>query len=99
MTRSDDDSDDVHSNVDRDLMREGAPPFESIQEGFQYTKLSVYDVWVIYYALGGTATSDQLRTYLRDEGSLGEAQQRVLAQSLNELFIDAGCDHPVPYPA
>ena len=74
------------------------PSFDSIKQGFEHTHLSVHDIWLIYYSLGGTATSGELEAYLVDEGPLEAAQQTVLAQSVNEVFLDAGLDHPVPYP-
>jgi hypothetical protein len=72
--------------------------FESIQQAFEHTALSIYDIWVIYFSLGGTATSTRVGSFLVDGGSLEPAQQRVLAQSVNEVFTGAGLDHPAPYP-
>jgi hypothetical protein len=74
------------------------PSFEPIQQAFQHTDRSASDIWVIYYSLGGTATSARISSFLLDKGSLEPAQQRVLAQSLNEVFLEAGLDHPTPYP-
>jgi len=79
-------------------MRRGPEVFESIKQGFQHSELTVYDAWVNYFSLGGTATYGQVRAFLVNEGPLEIAEQRVLAQSLNEVFIDEGRDHPVPYP-
>jgi len=72
--------------------------FESIRQAFMHTELSAYNMWVIYYSLGGTATSDELEAYLLDEGNLEVAQEWVLAQSVNEVFLDADANHPAPYP-
>jgi hypothetical protein len=79
-------------------MRPVPDVFESIKQGFQHTELTVYDTWIRYFSLGGTATYGQLRAFLVNEGPLEVGEQRVLAQSLNEVFIDEGLDHPVPYP-
>jgi hypothetical protein len=73
--------------------------FDSIRDAFENTSLTAFDVWVIYYSLGGTATSDDLEAYLVAEGPLDVGQERVLAQSINEVFLDADMNHPVPYPA
>jgi hypothetical protein len=79
-------------------MRQSPEEFDSIRQGFQHTDLTFYDAWIRYFSLGGTATYGQLRAFLDNEGPLEKAEQRVLAHSLNEVFIDEGRDHPVPYP-
>jgi hypothetical protein len=79
-------------------MADNQVAFVSIKEGFQHTDLSISDMWVIYYSLGGTATADEVEAYLIHEGPLDVAQERVLAQGINEVFIDSGLNHPVPYP-
>jgi hypothetical protein len=72
--------------------------FDSIRQAFMHTELSTYSMWVIYYSLGGTATSDEVDAYLLDEGDLEIGQEWVLAQSVNEVFLDADSNHPAPYP-
>jgi hypothetical protein len=80
-------------------VREEHPRFNSIQEGFENTTLSVYEAWLAYYALGGTESSARVGDYLKLDGDLDRAQQMVLAQAINEFFMDQGRNHPVPYPA
>jgi hypothetical protein len=74
------------------------PSFGSIQEGFRYTTLTVHEAWLAYYSLGGTASSASVGEYLTLDGDLESAQQMVLAQAINEFFMDRGQNHPVPYP-
>jgi hypothetical protein len=72
--------------------------FASIPEGFRYTTLSVHEAWLAYYSLGGTESSARVGEYLTLDGDLENAQQMVLAQAINEFFMDRGQNHPVPYP-
>jgi hypothetical protein len=79
-------------------MRPARERFESIKQGFQHTELTVYDAWLNYFSLGGNADYSQVKGFLVNDGALEIGEQRVLAQSLNEVFIGEGFDHPVPYP-
>jgi len=73
-----------------------ARPHEIIEAARVQAEMSFDDLWLAYFALGGARPPDMLRSYLR-----GTATQPmdydVLAQALNESFVDAGGNHPVPY--
>jgi hypothetical protein len=73
--------------------------FVSVREAFQFSALSVQDLWVRCYTLGGLLTQDQIDDYLHGEGEVITHELLVMAQALNELFIEQGADHPVPYPS
>ncbi|MFP5318989.1 MAG: hypothetical protein ACLGI2_11940 [Acidimicrobiia bacterium] len=57
--------------------------------------MSVSDLWLAYFALGGEMRPDGLRSYLAD--GTGRVEYDIVAQALNERFSDLGADHPVPY--
>ncbi len=58
--------------------------------------MSFDELWVAYFALGGTASPDIVRSYLA--GSETQSMDYdVLAQAINEKFVDEGGNHPVPY--
>lgn len=48
-----------------------------------------------YFALGGAAPPGQLRGYPAGDG--GPMAYDVVAQAINERFVDLGGDHPLPY--
>ena len=59
--------------------------------------LSTMEVWVDYFALGGTLDAIQLNGYLRGDGDIGDADHNVLVHALNEVFPARGQDHPLTY--
>jgi hypothetical protein len=73
--------------------------FASIKEAFNFTSLSVEEVWVRCYALGGGLQQAEMSGYLLDDEKIDRHQRSIIAQALNEVFIDQGGDHPVPYPS
>ena len=59
--------------------------------------LSVDDLWMRYFALGGTSSALEIEAYL--VGALvtpGSVHDRI-AVALNERFAELDRDHPVPY--
>jgi hypothetical protein len=59
--------------------------------------ISVGELWMSYFALGGMSTVLEIEAYLH--GALdtpGPVHDR-LAVALNERFSELGGDHPVPY--
>jgi hypothetical protein len=59
--------------------------------------LSVSELWMAYFALGGSETAGVLRAFLDADVDPGLVDFDVLVQALNEKFMDLGGDHPVPY--
>ncbi len=58
---------------------------------------TVEELWLQYYSLGGTATEAEMRSFLTGEAIPTSPQYDVIAQALNERFVDRDLDHPVPY--
>ncbi len=54
------------------------------------------ELWVAYFALGGAAEPGLVRAYLAGS-PMGPMDYDVLAQAINEKFVDGGGNHPVPY--
>lgn len=63
----------------------------------QRLNLSVMDLWIEYFALGGHLDAHGLAACLRGDLAVGEAEHNVIAHALNERFSGGGEDHPVPY--
>ena len=72
-----------------------APDHRVLEAGRVQAGMSFDDLWLDYFALGGAAPPGQLRDYLA--GGAGPVDYDVVAQAINERFIDRGDDHPVPY--
>jgi hypothetical protein len=66
-----------------------------LEAGRVQAGMSFDDLWLEYFALGGTAPPEELRDYLA--GGAGPMDYDVVAQAINERFVDRGEDHPVPY--
>ena len=64
--------------------------------------LSLTDLWLAYFTLGGTKTPTELGSYLAagdepDRAPTTDADHDAVVHALNEAFADRGEDHPVPY--
>jgi hypothetical protein len=68
-----------------------------LANGFSRTGLSYRDLWLRQLALGGDADALELEAYLLGLLPLSSYQYDVIAQALNEFFMDAGEGHTVPY--
>jgi hypothetical protein len=63
----------------------------------QQAGLSHRDLWIAYCALGGMAGPEALDAYLLGNAIPDRVEYDVIAQTLNDCFVGAGADHPVPY--
>lgn len=59
--------------------------------------ITVAELWLRYFTLGGTNTRADLDKLLRGDAAFGVGQYDVLAHALNERFVELDSDHPVPY--
>jgi hypothetical protein len=58
--------------------------------------MSFSELWFAYFALGGAAEPDVLRSYLRGLHT-GAFDYDVVAHAINERYLEQGLNHPVPY--
>jgi len=68
-----------------------------LEAGRQHAGISHRNLWIGYYSLGGMADPDTLDAYLLGDAIPDHGEYDVIAQALNESFVEAGGDHPVPY--
>lgn len=61
--------------------------------------LSPGEVFLAYFAMGGTEDQESIYRFLSGDGGLSDDQFDVLAAALNDEFLDRGGNHPVPYSA
>jgi hypothetical protein len=68
-----------------------------LEAGLTRSGLSYQELWWRQVAVGGDASPLELEAYLLGLLSIDPHQHDVIAQALNEHFLDCGEDHPVPY--
>ncbi|MEP7046910.1 MAG: hypothetical protein ABI949_09535 [Ilumatobacteraceae bacterium] len=59
--------------------------------------LSIPELWMRYFALGGMGTSLELEAILFQALVADPHDRDVLSVALNERFAEMGGDHPIPY--
>lgn len=72
------------------------PPL-SLFEGLQRSGLTPAELWIRYYAVGGDASELEVEAYTLGLLSPDDYQHNLIAQALNEFFLDRDEDHPVRY--
>ena len=77
------------------MMVDGA----TLNNARQLADVTVRDLWMRYFALGGTASRADLSALLRGDMEFGAEQYDVVAHAINERFVELDMDHPVPYAA
>ena len=73
-----------------------AAPHAVLEAARTQAGMSFVDLWIAYFALGGAAQPDAVRAYLSGRPAYS-MDYDVLAQALNECFLDRGESYPVPY--
>lgn len=69
----------------------------SLDAARQRLGLSVLELWIEYFALGGRVDAHGFAAYLRAASDLSDTEHNVIAHALNERFQTSGLDHPMPY--
>ncbi len=73
-----------------------APPHAVLEAARTSSGMSFTELWVAYFALGGAAQPQVVRSYLGGRHT-GSFDYDVLAHAINERFLDRGLNYPVPY--
>jgi hypothetical protein len=60
-------------------------------------ELSLDDLWLHYFTLGGGASSLEIEAFLGHLHEIGDYQQDILAHALNESLLDLGSEELVGY--
>jgi hypothetical protein len=69
----------------------------SLLDGMLLSGMSFSELWLRYIAVSGTIGELELEAYVLGLLVPDSFQHNLIAQALNEYFIDAGQDHPVAY--
>ena len=59
--------------------------------------LSMTDLWVRYFGLGGMSTPIELEAYLLGALQPTGHEHNLVAHAINERHVETGGNHPVPY--
>ena len=65
----------------------------------QEAGLSHGELWLRYFEMGGMSTAFELEAFLLGVLVPSGYDHDVIAQALNERFVELGGNHPVPYSA
>ncbi|HEV7831434.1 MAG TPA: hypothetical protein VGP04_21885 [Pseudonocardiaceae bacterium] len=69
----------------------------ALRAGLNRSGMSHSQLWINYLTLGGELSEKELDAALRGNLVLGRFQYNMIAQALNDHFIDGGEGHPIPY--
>ena len=72
------------------------PPL-SLADGMRLAQLTYLELWTRYLALGGSETINQLRRHIEADECPDDHEHNVIAQALNESYLEQDHDHPVAY--
>ncbi len=69
----------------------------SLHTGMLATGMDYYQLWLRYVGVSGSAGPLELEAYVLGLLSPDAYQHDLIAQAINEWFIDQGQNHPVRY--
>lgn len=69
----------------------------SLFDGLQRSGMSAAELWIRYYAIGGDAAELEVEAYVLDLLIPDNYQHNLIAQALNEYFLDRDEGLPVRY--
>ena len=70
---------------------------DELEQARQEVGLSISELWVRYFAVGGMGTPLEMEAVLFGALVASPPDRDLLAVALNERFSELGGDHPVPY--
>ncbi len=69
----------------------------TLQRARHRAGLTVAELWLRYFGLGGMSTPLEVDAVLHGAVSPSDFEYDILAHAINERFLELGRDHPVPY--
>jgi hypothetical protein len=72
-------------------------PLLSLADGMRQLRLTYTQLWTRYLALDGTSTLAELQQHVDGDICPNDHDHNVIAQALNDTYIEQGHDHPVAY--
>jgi hypothetical protein len=74
-----------------------ASPQVSLEGGMDLSGMSYIELWMRQVSVGGDLDRLEVEAYVLGVLRPDSYRHNVLAQAINEHFIDQGADHPVAY--
>jgi hypothetical protein len=75
----------------------GEKPIDTLDVYRRNAELTRSELWMRYFELGGMSTALQVEAFLYGALQPSPHDHDVIAQALNERFVELGGDHSVPY--
>ena len=72
-------------------------PSDALEQARRDASLSLPELWLRYFALGGVSTPLEVEAYLFGALRPTVHDRDLLAHALNERFSELGLKHPIPY--
>jgi hypothetical protein len=69
----------------------------TLDDGQRQLGLSDTELWTRYLALGGNNPLHRLREHVHSNSCPDPHEHNIIAQALNDTYVDRGHDHPVAY--
>ncbi len=69
----------------------------ALRAGWSHADLTLDQLWVRYFGLGGSADLTDVDAYLHDLGDLSDVERDMLAHAVNERLVELFTRHRVPY--
>jgi hypothetical protein len=69
----------------------------SLPAGMEASGMDYHELWLRQIAVGGNASELELEAYVLGLLRPDQLQYDLIAQAINEHFVDRGGDHPVGY--
>lgn len=73
------------------------PELDVLELARRELALSVPDLWLRYFALGGMSTAMEVEAVLFGALVADDQDRDIIAVALNERYAELGGDHPLPY--
>ena len=74
-----------------------APKIGEIEAARQVLGWSMFRAWMGYFAVGGNGSPADVEKWLTTSAELPPREHNLLAQAVNDGFLDRGLNHPVGY--
>ncbi len=72
-------------------------PATDLEQGRIDSGLSLGELFLLYFELGGMSTALELEAFLYNALQPSSHDHDVVAHALNERYVELGGNHPVPY--
>ena len=72
-------------------------PVDVLENARQEVGLSVDELWMRYFALGGMSTELEVEAFLYGALIAVAHDRDIIAVALNERYSELGADHPIAY--